>query len=103
MGWHDRFVRQWQTSPKGYVYLAGAIAVQLGAIHLELRWMLFDIDREIDERRYLLLMFALQASEADEWIKGQSIPGNCIGNPFDEAEPVTHNGDAEVNPDDVPF
>jgi hypothetical protein len=25
------------------------------------------------------------------------------GNPFDEAEPVTHNRDAEVNPDDVPF
>jgi hypothetical protein len=25
------------------------------------------------------------------------------GNPFDETEPVTHNGDAEVNPDDVPF
>jgi hypothetical protein len=24
-------------------------------------------------------------------------------NPFDKAEPVTHNGDAEVNPDDVPF
>jgi hypothetical protein len=25
------------------------------------------------------------------------------GNPFDETEPVTHNCDAEVNPDDVPF
>jgi hypothetical protein len=25
------------------------------------------------------------------------------GNPFDETEPVTHSGDAEVNPDDVPF
>ena len=25
------------------------------------------------------------------------------GNPFDETELVTHNGDAEVNPDDVPF
>jgi len=25
------------------------------------------------------------------------------GNPFDETEPVTDNGDAEVNPDDVPF
>jgi len=25
------------------------------------------------------------------------------GNPFDETEPVTHNGDAEVNPDDLPF
>jgi hypothetical protein len=24
-------------------------------------------------------------------------------NPFDETEPVTLNGDAEVNPDDVPF
>jgi hypothetical protein len=24
-------------------------------------------------------------------------------NPFDKAEPVTHNGDAEVNADDVPF
>src|ERR1700680_2718343 len=31
--------------------------------------MLFDIDKEIDERRYLLLMFALQASEALEQIK----------------------------------
>jgi hypothetical protein len=25
------------------------------------------------------------------------------GNPFDETEPVTHKGDAEVNPDDLPF
>jgi hypothetical protein len=30
--------------------------------------MLFDVDKEIDERRYLLLMFALQASESSDWV-----------------------------------
>jgi hypothetical protein len=25
------------------------------------------------------------------------------GNPLDETEPDTRNGDADVNPDDVPF
>jgi hypothetical protein len=34
--------------------------------------MLFDIENEIDERRYLLLMFAQQASETHAFVRDQN-------------------------------
>jgi hypothetical protein len=71
--------------------------------------MLFDIDKEIDERRYILLMFALQASESKErvsvgkfrWLAksgrslrrsgGRLMPTNCVTIPS-ESE-ADHDGE----------
>jgi hypothetical protein len=53
--------------------------------------MLFDIDKEIDERRYLLLMFALQASEAIEFInvaRFRGIASESLGEDIDPEELV---------------
>ena len=51
--------------------------------------MLFDVEEEIDERRYLLLMFALQASEASEWVKVsqyRGIASEILGSDVDPDE-----------------
>jgi hypothetical protein len=51
--------------------------------------MLFDIDGEINERRYLLLMFGLQASEAKEWVSASrfiEIASLSLGSEVDSDE-----------------